>query len=216
MKIFSFFISFVLIGLNVLIVVSSQKKIESYEKSPPFFATDFTKSFKKNNLSQIRNLSDGDENTFWVKENDAKEFDFEIELRLTHFYSKDIRSRKFNSVNIKACEDPKLHLTMPKNLKIQVFKKEAINVDKELRLPSEKIIKETVVDFSKSLTQKISIENDLQIQESKKYPNNIFIIGVRGKITSEKKSSRPCISEITLEESLNQSTLGMSFKPPAL
>ncbi|MBE7412159.1 MAG: hypothetical protein L6Q54_09070 [Leptospiraceae bacterium] len=199
MRVASLTIPIALFFINLYVIIYSETKITEYDINPPFFATDFTESYKLNPQSKIQFIADGKTNTHWIKERDAKNSDFEIELRLTHFFENGYHRKNYKYLKILACEDVKKKITKPENLRITIFKKEAINVDKELRLPKEKSLKEIDVDFSDSLDQKIPIAKDISIQETNHFPENIFILGVRGKITGNSKTSS-CISEISFEE----------------
>lgn len=199
MKIFAVIIPVILVCINGFILISSETKIKKYNQAPPFFATDFTKSYKLNQKSQIKFIVDGDTETFWTKEREAEGADFEVELRLTHYFQNGLRSKDYRYLKIVACEKAEEKISKPEKLEVSLFLKEAINVDKELRLPSEKIAGRKNLDFSDSPIRKIDVSKELRILETNHFPENVFIIGVRGKITGAKKS-RPCISEISLEK----------------
>ena len=96
-------------------------------------------------------------------------------------------------MNIYFCEYIKLPLY------IEIFLREAIDMDTELRLPEEKKILKKTILYTNFLKEEIPFT--FEPQDTKNYPENIYIIGVRGKWLAEKLNPKyqPCISEITLD-----------------
>ena len=95
-KYISILIFISLLGLNYYIYSTTQNNIEKYAKNPPFRLDDLTKSYRKNKLSQVKNLRDQNQSTYWVKENISThpEYDLELELTLTHTYKDGVFKRK--------------------------------------------------------------------------------------------------------------------------
>lgn len=197
-KFVSISIPILLALLNVYIYFDTTKTIEVYKDNPPFFAIDFTNSHKQNPLSSVNNLLDKNPKTFWVKESKTiGDIDFEIELRLSHIYNQGYQRRDFKRLVVKSCNKKKY--SRPKVLILKLFLREAINVDKVLRLPEDRDIAKYRVEFASNLV-KIDISDVLVIQESKGFPENIYIIGVRGKVFSYRDTStKPCLADIYLE-----------------
>ena len=188
-----FFICFILF-FNFYLYYTTNKKIEFYQKFPPFHLIDFTQSHLVSLNSNINYLLDKNIFTTWTKlKNNPSKFDFSLELSLSHFKKNEIYyGRSFENLTIYFCENIKLPL------KVHIFLKEAIDMDKELRLPKEKIFLKHTIFYTNNL--KVVIPLNLKFKNRKIYPNNIHIIGIRGKWLAESfnPSYKPCISEIKL------------------
>lgn len=193
-----------LFGLNAYIYLNTEKKIQMYAKSPPFRMEDFTKSSRKNKLSKIHHLTDGDKNTFWIKEENSSKsnYDLELEVTLTHVYSESkFKKKEFESITFFPCnpKDNNAILNNPNNMHIDVVLREAINVDKELRLPTDTLITSFHLSFVDSTPQKFSLKNLLPLQDSTTYPNNIFILTLFMKDSSiHPNSGKSCLAEVVV------------------
>ncbi|MCE9501402.1 MAG: hypothetical protein K8R21_13025 [Leptospira sp.] len=197
----SIFIPATLILSNIFIFQRTYLKINSYRTEPPFFQTDFTRSGRIGDNSKLRSLFDNDVSTFWIKEQDATGFDFEAELRLTHFYDQDgFHPKHWENLRITACENETLKFVRPASMQLELFSREAINVDKELRLPEEKIIGSYTINFETDSVKRISIKKELKIEESDSFPKKMYIIGIRAKLPAPAgNAGKPCLSDIRLE-----------------
>jgi|GEM_PF-1374022 hypothetical protein len=198
-----FFVS--LIGFNVYIYFTTEKKILSYSNSPPFRMEDFTKSYRKNKNSQIKYLTDKDKTTFWIKEQNSfhPSYDLELELTLTHIYTEEkFKKKEFHSVTFYSCltKENKSILRAPNQLEVDVFLREAINVDKELRLPTDTKIGSFGLDFADENKKKIDIGNLFNLTDSTHYPENIFLLTLFIKDKSQYKvEGKTCIAEIEVD-----------------
>ena len=196
-RFFSIFLP-VTIFLSIFYIHSfTQKKLKKYQKNPPFLVFDFTKSHLYNQDSSIGHLTDGNLSTYWVKEREWQGDDLSLELRLTHYYQDGFFARKFKKLVILACEDRKKNYVYPKEIKVKLVQKEAINVDKELRLPKEDVLQV----WSKRVvgSGRLEFPLALNIRETSIYPQNISILGVKLDITTP-ESGKPCLKEIFLVE----------------
>jgi hypothetical protein len=195
-----FFVS--LIGFNVYIYFTTEKKIISYSNSPPFRMEDFTKSYRKNKISQIKNLTDKDKSTFWIKEQNSfrPDYDLELELTLTHNYAESkFKKKEFHSIILYSCltKENFTPLRSPNQMEVDVFLREAINVDKELRLPKDTKVGTFVLDFENANKKTIDIANLFNLADSTRYPENIFLLTLFIKDKSQYKSDgKTCIAEI--------------------
>ncbi|TGL18091.1 hypothetical protein EHQ42_07890 [Leptospira levettii] len=181
-------IVFVLFG-NYYLVSGTNKKIEGYKENPPFRIEDATAS---NGLSL---LLDKNPSTVWRKiRNSPLDFDFFLEMKLSHVWDGEVfQPRTFQSLEVKACPGE----TIPP-FTLRFLLRESINVDKELRMPKDKIA--FVYPFQEKGIKQISIPLDKlpKFQIEKDYPNQIFILTPEFKIESQ----NGCLAEVTLKEKL--------------
>lgn len=190
----------ILIILNGIILIQTEKKIQFYSKNPPFMSYDFTESFILNSGSKIQNLLDQNSSTKWIKlrnslirpQNEA-DFDFSIELRLSHFYKNGYKPEFFNKIVLQSCA------ATQQKIKLTLFLHEAINVDKELRMPEEKNIGHYSVELLPGKKKEIDISREYTPENTNHFPENINIIGVKGKIEGE----RGCLTDIYLSKGKN-------------
>ena len=194
-----------LFGLNAYIYLNTKKKIEAYSRSPPFRMEDFTKSNRKNKTSKIKNLRDNDQTTFWIKEQNSSrpDYDLELELTLTHVYAESkFKKKDFHSIIFHSCltKENYTPLRNPNQLQVDVFLREAINVDKELRFPYDTKIASLELDFKDSKNVQIDISKAFALQDSSSYPENIFILTLFMKDNSiHTKEGKTCLSEIEVD-----------------
>jgi hypothetical protein len=166
---------------------------------------DFTKSYRKNKNSQIKYLTDKDKTTFWIKEQNSfhPSYDLELELTLTHIYAEEkFKKKEFHSVTFYSCltKENKSILRAPNQLEVDVFLREAINVDKELRLPTDTKIGSFGLDFADENKKKIDIGNLFNLTDSTHYPENIFLLTLFIKDKSQYKvEGKTCIAEIEVD-----------------
>ncbi|MCB1176934.1 MAG: hypothetical protein KDK36_05080 [Leptospiraceae bacterium] len=192
-KIIASLICFLVLGINLYIYSNTKKKIGKYNSNPPFIILDHTNSLKKNQNSKIKYLLDGNVSTTWTKELPKPEngwkFDIDLELRLTHIFNGEkYIERKFSNIEIIACSEKKV------NWEFEVYLREAINVDAELRWRSDNVLLNQVVEVGK---EKISFElPEYKLGDSKSFPaDNIRILEIRGR----SKEIACCFSEIILK-----------------
>ncbi len=179
-----------LLIFNWIIYSSTNQKIGKYKHIPPFPTYDFT-----NSKDSILNLKDGDHTTYWRKGFDGKEWDFDLELRFSHQLRSNVYVPKvFRELSIVPCEG-----YPPVSLNIEFFKREGINVDKELRMPEEFLVEKIVIQNIKSpyLYDISKYFKDLEVL--KDYDGrNMFILGVKARLMTE--TGIPCLAEIELKE----------------
>lgn len=161
---------------NIYILISSQSKIIKYADQPPFRLDDFTKSYKISPESRLSHLLDHDPTTNWLKLSEGLEDkDFEMELTLTHRWDgKEFIPKLPLSIKITNCSNS--------NLALSVLLREAISVDKELRLPNDTV--ELSQEYSTRENEKITISLDpirRKLKPSQDYPQGISIVTLRGK-----------------------------------
>lgn len=183
----------ILLILNGLIYLQTEKKIQFYSKNPPFMSYDFTDSINLNSDSKIQSLLDQNPATKWIKMRNAvnhqeNNYDFSVELRLSHFYKNGYKPEFFKKIILQSCA--KTH----QRIKLTLFLHEAINVDKELRMPEEKNIGHYLVELLPGEKKEIDISREYKPENTSHFPENINIIGVKGKI----KGERGCFSDIYL------------------
>lgn len=192
-----------LIGLNLYIYLNTEKKIEAYAKSPPFRMEDFTKSNRKNKSSKIKHLTDHDKTSFWIKEQNSSraDYDLEIELTLTHFFSESIfKKKEFHYITFHSCKTKDSSLKSPNQLQVDVFLREAINVDKELRLPIDSKIISFSLDFKEADFVKMDISKLFNLEDSVRYPENIFLVTLFLKDESKhRENERTCLAEVEID-----------------
>ncbi len=191
-----------LFGLNAYIYFNAEKKIQSYAKSPPFRMEDFTKSNRKNKSSMIKYLADKDKSTFWIKEQNSfrPDYDLELELTLTHVYAEEkFKKKEFHSITFYSCltKENFTPLRSPNQMQVDVFLREAINIDKELRLPNDTKVGSFTLDFKNSDSQKIDISQLFSLEDSNNYPDKISLLTLFIKDDSKhEKDGKTCIAEI--------------------
>lgn len=192
-----------LIGLNFYIYWNTEKKIEAYAKSPPFRMEDFTKSNRKNKVSKIKHLTDHDKTTFWIKEQNSfrPDYDLELELALTHVYSDSkFKKKEFHSITFHSCLTKDNSLRSPNQLQVDLFLREAINVDKELRLPNDSKVVSFSLDFKDADFIKIDISKLFTLQDSNLFPENIFLVTLFLKDESKHgNGGKTCIAGIDID-----------------
>lgn len=174
---------------NYFLFSGTNKKIERYKENPPFRIEDATAS------TGLSHLLDKNPSTVWRKiRNSQVDFDFFLEMQLSHVWDGNLfKPRKFESLLIEACPGE----TIPP-FTLRFLLRESINVDKELRMPEDKI---SFVFQSKELGKKqISIPLDQlpHFQKETEYPKNIYILTPEFKIQSE----TGCLAEVKLKEVL--------------
>lgn len=187
---FSVLIILSLVLFNIYLYFHTEKKISEYEIIPPFRTEDFTFSNQIDKNSKLIHLKDKDEKTSWIKfrESRYQKHDAEIEFSLTHFKKGSIfYPKNLSKIKIETC-DPK-----PEKISLDLYLREAINVDKELRLPNS-FFQNTIV-FEKEDNIK-NFELKIKLNEEKVFPNGIYIYTAFIKTFPEKEKT--CISEISL------------------
>nr|WP_210412853.1 hypothetical protein [Leptospira gomenensis] len=189
-----------IIAGNLYLFESTNKKVEIYLQQPPFLVFDFTNSYLSNNNSNIANLLDRKPETTWTKlrESIQKE-DFQVELRQTHHLKtgKPVIS-DWRHLHIVACAGTHA------DLKISILLRESIDMDKELRMPKDKVINERILKFSKLLHYEIPLSEFYSPLESAEFPQNMFIWTIQGTWMTEQKdglvNAKLCLSDIWLSE----------------
>lgn len=188
---FSILIFISLVSFNLYLYFYTEKKISEYEKIPPFRTEDYTASNLINPNSRLVHLKDKNKNTFWIREKESryKNHDAEIEFTLTHFKKNSIYLPKdLEKIKIETCE-PK-----PEKIFLNLYLREAINIDKELRLPNS-FFQEKIIFEKEDISKKFKLKEKLIEQEN--FPNGIFIYTLFIKTFPEDKKT--CISEISFE-----------------
>lgn len=175
---------------NFYLFSRTKASIAIYETSPPFRIFDAT------NSGGLNNLLDEDPNRVWEKKNPSlAEFDFFLEMKLSHFWNgTNFQPRNFSFLRFTPCPGKPL----PK-FKLRFLLRESINVDKELRMPEDKVA--LVYDFTpknESLLR-ISLSALPKFKQETNYPQGIYIL--TPEITIAKDSKSDCFAEISLEES---------------
>ena len=178
---------------NLYIYFKTKKNIELYSKIPPFRVEDYTFSNKIDKTSNLIHLKDKNPNTYWKKLRDSRylKYDVELEYTLTHEWKENqLVPKKFNSLILILCNEDK-----PKNLDIDIYLREAINIDKDLRLPDSFFYKS--YHFSEELKNN-KIQKDFELNNlsiSSEFPQNIFIVTLFLKTST----INTCISDIYFE-----------------
>lgn len=181
------FLSLIVI-LNLYLYRSTKNKIDLYNQIPPFIWLDYTNSEWQNSNSKVKYLFDNKKETYWRKEKESpKEWDLELELRLTHtFQNGKFIPKNFRALKIIPCE--------PHVWKWELFLQEAINVDKVLRLPVPKpILSSNYESWEKE--KNIPVPS-LDLKPTFGFDENLYILGLRLKA----KELGACISEIQILE----------------
>ncbi len=191
MKIFlSISLPISLILFNLYLYFYTEKKISLYSKIPPFRIEDFTFSKK----SKLLDLKDGDPKTVWLKEQESRyqKYDAELEYTLTHEYSNgNYIPKKINTLSVRICED---ETTKPEKIQIDLFLREAINIDKALRLPDNFFVQSFDFQFGESLVEKKTFQLGPDLKITKQFPEGIFIYTIFLKTFPEQK--RICIADV--------------------
>ncbi|TGN06963.1 hypothetical protein [Leptospira ilyithenensis] len=181
---------FSILSANYYLFSSTKSNIDRYHNFPPFRIEDATKS------GGLGNLLDNDSETVWIKKlPSSADWDFFLEMKLSHFWDGVVFSpRNFTSLGWKACKGQ----TLPP-FEAKLLLRESINVDKELRMPNDKLI--TVYRFGKENETKTEfpIQKYLNLKSEKNYPSGISILTVEVKLM-DVDSTNNCFSEIILSE----------------
>lgn len=181
-----FAISLVLFG-NYYLFSGTKKNISRYNENPPFRIEDTTGS------GGIHLLLDKNTNTVWRKKQNGKEdFDFFLELKLSHFWDgAEFSPRQFKNLNVIACPGE----TLP-TFQMRFLLRESINVDKELRMPKDQLAFVYLFEEKNKSVISISLSKLPKFQKEKKYPENIHILTPEFKLLTKEG----CIAEVELEE----------------
>ncbi|XDD49812.1 hypothetical protein AB3N59_15765 [Leptospira sp. WS92.C1] len=191
---------FTIIAGNFYLLNSTKVKIDKFSQQPPFLAFDFTNSYLSNNSSRISNLLDKDPSTTWVKFRDStKKEDFQLELRQTHHLERNKpKISQWKYLHIEGCAR-----TLG-NLKMTLVLRESIDMDKELRLPKDKILGEQILKFSETKHFKIPVVSYYKPEPSAEFPQNMFIWTIQGIWTEDPEDIRRekffCLQDIWLSE----------------
>ncbi|TGL33976.1 hypothetical protein EHQ52_05455 [Leptospira koniambonensis] len=179
---------------NYYLYSTTNSKLESYKSEPPFLRFDFTDSYLVDRSSQAPYLADGNLDTEWKKLRPSSlKMDFDLELRLSHRLKSGIYvPTNWKGLKVIACSKN----TPPLSLK--VLEREAINVDKESRLPDDTEYSSIILDFSGSEIATVYLKKDAGSVPQKEYPNGIWIWAVQG--TFENIGPNACIKDIQLFE----------------
>ncbi|WCL48584.1 hypothetical protein [Leptospira sp. GIMC2001] len=181
-------VAIVLLG-NAIIVLSNLNKMEIYPSSPPFRMVDHTKSYQISQESSISNLLDNDSETHWNKLKESPStIDWEIELSLTHYWNgSEFVPKNWKFIDITSCSDTDLELT--------ILYREAINVDKVLRLPEDFIQKKINIQLLKNQNSRVELDGIKKLERTMNYPDGIYILTILGK----HKEDSACLSLVDLE-----------------
>ncbi|WP_245915595.1 hypothetical protein [Leptospira johnsonii] len=183
-----------LVFSNYYLYSTTNSKLESYKSEPPFLRFDFTDSYLVDRSSQAPYLADGNLNTEWRKlRPSSMKMDFDLELRLSH----RLKSGVYVPTNWKGLKVIACSKNTPL-LSLKILEREAINVDKESRLPNDTEYGSIDLDFSKSETATVLLKKDAGSVLQKEYPSGIWIWAVQGTFQSVGPDS--CIADIQLFE----------------
>jgi hypothetical protein len=182
--------SFLAIVLNWFIYSSTTEKINRYKRTPPFPAIDHTRS-----ATGIFPLLDGDHTTYWIKDREGREWDFDIELRFSHVLKNtQYQSIPYTELSIVPCEG-----YPPISINMELVKREGINVDKELRMPREEIIEKiSVRDIKEPFIYDISRHFNQKEIKSEYDGFNMYIIALKARVLSAQ--GKACIAEMEIRE----------------
>lgn len=189
-----FLITFIILG-NWLILSLTQKKLKEYKTNPPFRLDDFTQSYRISSQSKLLHLIEEGEGVWFKLQEGLDDKDIELELRLTHFWDgNEFIPRKWNPLTIHPCS--------PSQGKLSILLREAINVDKELRLPDDTVIYSSGFQFfPEDVKEKRFLSLDLNsivsLKKETTYPHGIYILVLRMKFAPS-KDFPPCLSKVTI------------------
>lgn len=177
--------------LNWFIYSSTRDRISIYKHIPPFPSLDFSGS-----VDSIYSLQDGDHTTYWRKGGKNSSWDFELELRFSHILkSGHYLPVGYKELSIIPCEGyPSV------SIHGELFQREGINVDKELRMPSDRLLSQIDIPNLKTpflfdISKLISVDGSPRTTYD---GEGMGIIGFRARlITSE---GIPCLAEISLRK----------------
>jgi hypothetical protein len=181
------FIGIILLG-NGYIYWTTQNKMKSYPSNPPFRLDDYTKSYKVSSLSQISNALDKNKDTNWKKLSEGLvDKDWDMELSLTHFWNgKKFIPKSWKTIEILPCDSSDLVLSL--------ILREAINVDKILRLPEDFIQSTKTFQTQPGIPIYVDLQFKDKLLPTEIYPEGIYIITLRAKY----KGLNGCVEEIRL------------------
>ena len=99
-----------------------------------------------------------------------------------------------------SCLSKDTSLKSPNQLQVDLFLREAINIDKELRLPNDSKVVSFPVDFKNADFVKIDISKLFTLEDSNRYPENIYIVTLFLKDNSKQEvGANTCLAEIEIE-----------------
>ncbi len=193
-KVLALFFVTALILANYYLFFTTNSKLESYKIEPPFLRFDFTDSYLVDRSSQAPYIADGNLETKWKKlRPSSRDMDFDAELRLSHRLKDGVYvPTPWKEIRITACSKK----TPP--LSFRVLLREAINVDKESRLPFDTEYVSSILDFSKSTVVNVPLQKSFLPVLKKDYPNGIIIWAVQG--TFKTTGQESCIRDIQIIE----------------
>lgn len=180
---------------NGLIFWNTRAKIPEYAENPPFRLDDFTKSYRFSSESKLIHLLDGDPSTRWTKlSTGADEKDFDMELRLTHRWDGD----RYTPIPREKLE---IQTCSAGSAEFSLVLREAINVDKELRLPDDRVVYSETYSFQANQTLDLPLDAKFSLSPTDTYPEGISILVLRAKFPE--KSSRDseestCLQSVSL------------------
>lgn len=164
---------------NGFIYLTTKENILSYKDNPPFRLDDFTQSYRLSSKSKLLHLLDGDPDTRWIKlQEGLEDRDWEVELKLTHRWNgEEYIPQVIQGIQIIPCSDSNVTLTP--------VLREAINVDKVLRLPDDEILYSQDIQTQASVPILLPLDRKLDLKPTQIYPEGIFILLLRGKFHSK-------------------------------
>lgn len=193
-----FILPLTIIGLvilsNGMIAWNTKSKIPIYAENPPFRLDDFTGSYKTSSQSKLNHLLDEDPDTKWIKWNEgSQDRDFDIELRLTHKWDgSSFVPIDWKNFQIKSCSHHPARFS--------ILLREAINVDKELRLPDDTVIFTQEYNLDPTKPIEIPLDNLLNTKPTQAYPEGISILTLRGKFPQTASGMEPpCLESVVVE-----------------
>ena len=186
----SFVVALILLG-NLLIVWNTESKIPDYAENPPFRLDDYTRSFRISSESKLLHLLDGDSSTHWKKLGEGNpEADFDVELSLTHLWNGELYATKnWDSLELEFCSEQKT--------KFEILLREAINVDKELRLPDDEVFTVEVVEAKMGDRLTLDLKKLRELSSVTSYPKGISIVVLRGKVL-ESHAHPACLKSLKI------------------
>lgn len=200
-KILTLIFPIAILSGNLYLYDTTKNRIETFTVQPPFLAFDFTNSYLSDRNSRISHLLDQNPTTTWTKRRpSATSEDFLVELRQTHHLAnrKPVIS-EWKTLHVVGCKQT------TEELKLGLILRESIDMDKELRLPKDKLLGERILNFFGSKHFSIPLDSYYKPETTQEFPQKMFIWTVKG-TWLEKSPKSPdqnqtlCLEDIWLSE----------------
>jgi hypothetical protein len=130
----------------------------------------------------------------------SREYDFEAELGLTHLPNAEgiLEAKPLHEIRVFPCNGGPDHAQLVV-YKFDIFQREAIDIDQEKRLPKDELIGESSQGvYTNGSHVRIPLGFKFHDVPESQFPQDVYIITIKGKVETKEGEGKACISEIIL------------------